>query len=303
MARARGAGAEPLPAAAFCGPSRGRPARRRRAGRGASFAARAAGRRRRRRQERRWRWRTLTRARKPGLPAAAVAGGVDGVRRRVGDRVGAHDPHPVELDLVGGHVEADQRDDHLAGGGCLVGVRGDRRRAPRRSRPGDGRRRSRTRVRPSQRPTMKPIAASSPAISRTSTKASRRRSSATWRSMNSPVSGAYWIHRQRRVVGRLDFEGQLGPARQQLLEQVGGLNGEAAERFLEPLGGALKRGHKGRFPACGPSSSPACGLAARLSAGPAALDDCGLPLVLGQPAAPVGSACPRSAGRGPCPCR
>jgi hypothetical protein len=45
-------------------------------------------------------------------------------------------------------------------------------------------------VLPSQSPIMKPIAASSPTISRTSMNASNRRTSARRRSMNCPVSGA-----------------------------------------------------------------------------------------------------------------
>ena len=61
---------------------------------------------------------------KAGL--GALAGRLDRVQRRVADRVGADDAHPVQHDLVGGHVEADQGHDHLPdGGGGVAGRRGD----------------------------------------------------------------------------------------------------------------------------------------------------------------------------------
>ena len=68
-----------------------------------------------------------------------------------------------------------------------------------------------------------------------------------WRVMKSPVSGVYEYIGSGAVVGGLDLEGHLGPAREQLLEQVGRLDGEPPQRFLEPLAGALKRGHATEF--------------------------------------------------------
>ena len=45
-----------------------------------------------------------------------MPGRLDRVDGGIGDGVGPHDPDPVQLELVGRHVEADQGDDHLAGG-------------------------------------------------------------------------------------------------------------------------------------------------------------------------------------------
>ena len=181
-----------------------------------------------------------------GLPAPAGARGVDRVERRVLDLVGAHDPYPIKLDLVRRHVEADQRDDHLARRGRLIGVGGDHREH---------------RVDRAPQPVARQLELGLP-LPEADQEADRGLLACDLAHLDEglqapqlcqvaldelPRQGGVGVHRQRPVVGGLKVEGHLRPARQQLLEQVGRLDGEAPQRLLEALGGALKRGHADRI--------------------------------------------------------
>ena len=181
-----------------------------------------------------------------GLPAPPGARGVDRIDRRVLNLVGAHDPYPIKLDFVDGHVEADQRDDHLARRGRLVGVGGDHRD---------------DRVdRPAQAVTRQlEFGLSLPEADQ---EADRGLLACDLAHLDErlqapqlsevaldelPRQGGVGVHRQRPVVGRLQVEGHLRPIREQLLEDIGRLDGEAPQCLLEALGGALKRGHADRI--------------------------------------------------------
>ena len=180
------------------------------------------------------------------LPASAGARRVDRVDRGVLDQVGAHDPYPVKLDLVLGHVEADQRHDHLAGRGRLVGVGGDHREDG-----VDG-----------AAQTVAGDVELGLAVPEPDHEADRGLLAGDLAHLDEglqppqlgqvpldelPRQRRVGEHRQWPVVGWLEVEGHLRPARQQLLEQVGCLDGEPAQRLLEALGGALKRRHAPGF--------------------------------------------------------
>ena len=79
------------------------------------------------------------------------------------------------------------------------------------------------------------------------------------------------VHRKDALLGLrdLEVERQLRPGREQVLEQVGGLDGEPPKGFLEALAGALKRGHGPRVRPGGDAPFRAGTLAATTS-GPAA---------------------------------
>ena len=135
----------------------------------------------------------------------ARARGVDRIDRRIVHLVGAHDPYPIKLNLVDGHVEAHQRNDHLARRGRLLGVPGDHR---------DHR------------------------VDRTSQAVPGNLE------LGLPVPEPDQ-EADRGFLARdlADLERHLGAGRQQPLQEVGRLDGETSQRLLEALGGALKRGH------------------------------------------------------------
>ena len=175
-------------------------------------------------------------------------GRLDRVERRVGDGVGADDRDPVQHDLVGGHVEADQGHDHLAdrGGRSSAGEETLARTpsiAPLQAVAGDVE-----------------LAAALPEADQEPRRGLLAGQLADLHErLQAPqlrdVPGdelarqrRVLVHRQRPLPrGRLEVERQLRPRRQQLLEQVGGLHGQPPERILEPLARALQSGHASRI--------------------------------------------------------